>query len=107
MGIGITKRGDLLRLFPSILKGQRVRDQGGHVLGRVVSTGEFNIEIRHGILFPLFYFLNYVEITSAFGGSLYVARGKSALRPLTLSSQRPYPLRGSGSQTDSNQRKAS
>ena len=93
MGIGITKGSDLLRLFPLILKGQRVRDQDGHVLGRVVSTGELDIEIKHGIFFPLFYFLDYVEITSAFGDSLYVAGGKSALRSVALSSQRPYSLR--------------
>jgi hypothetical protein len=106
MGAGITRREELLRLFPGILKWMRVRDLNGHTLGRVASTGDFEMVINKGFLFPQFYLLNYIEITGAFGNSLYVARGEAALSPLTLTRPRFYLLGRLGSHNETIQRKA-
>jgi nitrite reductase (NO-forming) len=106
MGAGITRCSELLGLFPGILAWMKVRDQNGRILGKVVATGELEMEIMRGIIFPQFYLVPYVEITSAFGNSLYVARGESALRPLNRLKPRLYLLKSFGSQLDSSQRKA-
>jgi hypothetical protein len=106
MGAEITKCGELLGLFPGILAWMKVRDQNGGILGKVVATGELEMEIMRGIFFPRFYLVSYVEITSAFGSALYVARGESALRPLNRLKPRLYLLRSFGSHVDPIQRKA-
>lgn len=84
----------------------KVRDQNGHILGKVVATGELEMEIMRGVFFPRFYHVPYEEITSAFGNSLYVARGESALRPLNRLKPRFYLLKSFGSQIDPIQKKA-
>jgi hypothetical protein len=106
MGAGITRCSELLGLFPGILAWMKVRDQNGRILGKVVATGELEMEIMRGIIFPRFYLVPYVEITSAFGNSLYITRGESALRPLNRLKPRLYLLKSFGSQLDSSQRKA-
>ena len=82
--MGQTSITDLLNQVPGLIKGLSLRSQNGKHLGRVIAVGKSGLEIQAGRWWRRrYYYLNYIEIISAFHNSIYIYGGYEALTPLT------------------------
>lgn len=81
--MGQTSVSNLLIQVPGLLKGLSVRTQDGRYLGRVIAIGETSLEAEGGFFLLHYFYVDYLEISSAWGGSIYLPKGIDACVPLS------------------------
>lgn len=69
----MTRKLELVERFPGLLLGKVLRAQDGHRIGRVIKLEDHSLEIEQGLFRHDRFHLDYDEITSASGDSIYVA----------------------------------
>ena len=69
----MTRKTELVDRLPELLLGKIVRAQDGHRLGRITKLGAQSLDVEQGLFKHRTFHLDYDELTSANGNSVYVS----------------------------------